>query len=331
MRRLTSIRLLLMLSLFCAIGLFVPRNSWALLVNYENDPDLAMAMAHDGEYNGADLEMADQALAEKYYLRYLDRCTESSQRAKVYSQLGALFATSLNHEKEEKPDYVKCMMYMSKVLEEEPIRLGRETLRARGFRNTPLATREEDLAHRMEFYEWLLYVNEVVAAAGPLDEIWLPIIPGVVLTESQIRQITNTCRGSLECEANNMVNCADSLAFSDNVRIKNLQIIIDKFPNTEAAIGAAATMEVLKAKIAKDQAREMKLVSAPIIEEPAPEPPPPVDAAPIVETVEEEPVPEPPVALPQPDKGFPIAYMILGIVCGVVVLSAIYVMRRKQG
>lgn len=241
--------------LICNVCLSQSSISFARLVNYENDPDLALAMKYDAEYNGGDLTIANQSLAEKNYLKYLEKCKESSQRAKVYCQLGVLFATNWYAQNGEKPDYEKSVMYMKKVLEEEPVRIGQETQRARAFLNTPLASREESMNLRMQHYEWLLKTKSTIESASPASEIWLPIVPGEPLSTDKIESFKSLYMDSLSVQASNLVGCADS--YPDPIdKILNLQKIIDRFPNTDAAKEAVSRLSIVREKMQKNMDSE---------------------------------------------------------------------------
>jgi len=181
----------------------------ARLVNYEDDPDLKAAMQYDSEYNGGDRDLASQSLAEQHYLRYLQRCREPSQRAKVYVQLGVLFATNWHGDKGEQPDYEKSVEYMKKALEEEPERVGSETIRARCFLLTPLHTRQEAMELRCQNYEWLLGVQAALGGEAK-PEILLPDVPGEPLAAHRIGALKSLAVNVVSSEGYNLASTADS-------------------------------------------------------------------------------------------------------------------------
>lgn len=157
--------------------------------NYDNHPALAKALEYDSEANGGDLEKANRAEAEKYYLEYLKDVNESFQKARVYSQLGALYAVAINPKLGEKPDYEKARFYFQKVLELEPKRIGsgRTTIRARTMLASMKTHREERIIARIEAYEWLTSLDE-----QKIRDLWLPITPNnTTPNESQWRKIKN--------------------------------------------------------------------------------------------------------------------------------------------
>jgi len=143
------------------------------LRNYDNDPNLAKAIEYDLEHNGADYEKADRAKAEQYYLTYLEDVNESFQKARVYASLGALYATAVNPQRKEKPDYDKARVYFKKVLELEPKRIAYPTIRAR----TMLASMDQSgsarVSARIDVYEWLNSIDE-----EKMRKLWLPLTPG---------------------------------------------------------------------------------------------------------------------------------------------------------
>lgn len=135
------------------------------------DPNLELAMTYTSEMNGGNRELADRSLAESYYLAFLQKPdVQSWQKAAVYNLLGAIYVTALNREKGETRNDEKARTYFRKVLEVEPLRIGRSTVRARSM----LSTLENDggmerIKARMDFYTWLRQIDE-----ARLEEKWLP-------------------------------------------------------------------------------------------------------------------------------------------------------------
>ena len=153
------------------------------ILNRDNDPDLAKALAFDSECNEGAKHVPDaQSLAEKHYLAYLGRATDSALRARVYVQLGVLFATNYHPEFGEKPDYAKSVAFMNKALAEEPKRIGWATVRARLFRVTPSQSRDEQHRLRAANLEWLRSID-----GRTLRERWLPVTPGQGPDDEQVR------------------------------------------------------------------------------------------------------------------------------------------------
>jgi hypothetical protein len=141
------------------------------LMNYSNNPDLAQAMRFDPETNRVGMRTADRAKAEYYYLKYLEQEKESFQRARVYCQLGALYAVTFNREKGEEPNDAKARQYYKKVLEFEPQRIGRPTMTARSMLiglDHPAGM--ERIRAAMEHYRWLASWDEAKVRAQ-----WLPL------------------------------------------------------------------------------------------------------------------------------------------------------------
>jgi hypothetical protein len=160
--------------LLVAVFLAHPRPTYAL-VNYYNDPHLGKAMEFDSEKNGGDKKKADRSQAEFYYLRYLKDANEPFQRARVYCQLGSMYATSFNKEKGEKKDREKARGYYRKALEIEPQRIDACMIEVRCM----LATLEhkpgfDTLKARVGVYEWLAGFNEQT-----LKQKWLPLQPAL--------------------------------------------------------------------------------------------------------------------------------------------------------
>jgi hypothetical protein len=147
----------------------------ARVVNYDNHPMLAEALSHDLEMNGGDYLKADRAVAEKQYLAYLEARKDlpSFQKARIYTQLGALYTTAINENKGEERDLRKARSYFEKALVSEPNRVGLATLRARSFLSELKPEIGFDrVKSLMGYYEYL----------GKLDEktvrrLWLPERP----------------------------------------------------------------------------------------------------------------------------------------------------------
>lgn len=157
-----------------AVMLFVayPEAVYAL-VNYNNHPDLAKAMEFDSEKNGGNEKKADRSKAEYHYLRYLKDAKESFQRARVYCQLGSMYACSFNEERGEKRNIQKARKYYRKVLEIEPERIDACMIETRSM----LASFEhaygfDQLKARVEIYKWLAEFDE-----QKLKDKWLPLRP----------------------------------------------------------------------------------------------------------------------------------------------------------
>jgi hypothetical protein len=141
------------------------------LMNYSNNPDLAQAMQFDPETNRVGMRTADRAKAEYYYLKYLEQEKEPFQRARVYCQLGALYAVTFNREKGEEPNDAKARQYYKKVLELEPQRIGRPTMTARGMLiGLDHPPGMERVKAGMELYQWFASWDE-----AKIREQWLPL------------------------------------------------------------------------------------------------------------------------------------------------------------
>ena len=136
---------------------FVPAFS---IVNYENDPDLAKAMEYDLEMNHADLKKYNRQEAEKYYLKYLENAKDDFQIARVYCQLGAMYAVAFNAKSGEKSDFEKARKYYKKVIETEPERIGRPTIVARNMLASMLPCDLNRVKARTEVYKWLDSITE---------------------------------------------------------------------------------------------------------------------------------------------------------------------------
>jgi len=160
------------------------------LRNYENDPILAKAMEYDIEMNGGDLTKANRAMAEKYYLEYLKRPRESFQLARVYCQIGALYAVAVNERLGETPDYDKAAEYGRKALEAEPERLDICMIRAR---TLLLALNRPGIGRTWVAVDNYGFLKSVDANA--VRARWLPRRPGDTPTQDNIQSVVNLAGG----------------------------------------------------------------------------------------------------------------------------------------
>ena len=147
-----------------------------IVVNYDNHPDLAKAKEYDLTVDPRRIRRADgsfdrelyksyvakasRELAEQHYLAYLQDVDESFQRAAVYARLGGLFSGATSAHVATTFDRDKARTYFRKALEAEPERIGWATLDARGFFATDANTVEQRFASYMDYYEWLLSIDE---------------------------------------------------------------------------------------------------------------------------------------------------------------------------
>jgi len=219
------------------------------VINYENDPVLAEAMRYDREMNGGDLDKADRAMAEKYYLEYLQTPRESFQQAHVYTQLGVLYTTASNRKRGEEPDYAMATGYFRKALEAEPVRLGYSTIRARGMmrvaanrvrfppnRSDPVRASIAAIESSVEGYTFLGTVD-----ANAIMESWLPRKPGDVPLPSEVAGLTELARGLEHIICENVKGFALPVPSSELGPV--LRGIIERLPGTDLA---ASATEILR-------------------------------------------------------------------------------------
>jgi len=205
------------------------------LQNYEDDPVLAKAIEFDLEMNGGDLDKADRAMAEKYYLEYLQTPRESFQLAHVYSQLGALYAVAFNRIRGESPDYEKATFYLMKVLEMEPHRIGDSTIRARSLMSSVVNSGPHRIKSDGELYVFLRTVD-----ANAVAHNWLPRRPGDTPGTDAINlsEMARSIEGSI---CRNMKYFAERVSNSDLEPV--LREILTKAPGTDLA---AVAIEILR-------------------------------------------------------------------------------------
>jgi hypothetical protein len=200
--------------------------SFALVRNYDNNPVLAKALEYDFELNGGDPNKADRSKAEQYYLEYLKDVNESFQKARIYTQLGALYAVAVNRKIGEEPDYEKAKYYLKKVLDLEPNRIDRETIRARTLLLSMNTVRTERIKANMDVYDWLVPINE-----NKIKELWLPLTPNEKgPSENQIGIILNNTNASKSMLETNIISGIK--AIDEQGRTNFLDEITKRFPNT---------------------------------------------------------------------------------------------------
>lgn len=269
--------------------------SWGLVnvVNYDNHSALAKAKEYDltmdlkklykpdGSFDmvlyDSYVARADRALAEKYYLEYLKDVNESFQRAAVCARLGEMFSGSVSHHVATTWDRSKARMYYGKALEAEPERIGWPTLQARGFFATDANSPEAQLESYMDYYEWLLSLDE-----KKLREKALPTRPPRTIPpakkldpmrkrfEEQMRTMPRPktagggflefIKGQADVTAHNLVHRATGrMAYDPMTRmwsrdraVKYLLVLAERFPGTSAAERAKAKLAETTAEIADD-------------------------------------------------------------------------------
>jgi len=207
------------------------------LRNYDGNPNLAKAMEYDLEMNGGDEEKADRAKAERYYLEYLKDVNESFQKARVYAQLGALYATAINRRLGEKPDWEKARMYFRKVLEVEPERIGKPTMRTRTMLASMEETRQGRIRERINIYEWLTSIDE-----KKVKDMWLPLIAeNETPSESKIASLASYCKDGKSGVAGNILAGIRELSEEDGARF--LSEIVKRFGGSRLGKAAMKKLE----------------------------------------------------------------------------------------
>ena len=280
---------------YCAFGSLSLRN-------YENNPDLAKAIEYDLEQNGADYGKADRARAEKYYLAYLEDVNESFQKARVYACLGALYATAVNPKRQEKPDYEKARMYFQKVLDLEPTRIDRTTIRARVMLASLDKYGSDRVRADMGVYEWLRSIDE-----EKMRKLWLPLTPDDEGPSELIIRSTKNLQVSLY-----------------NTLESNIMAVIKHLPEAEAQQRlleieqrfSGTEMEKLATKHAAER-------SIPLPEIPKTKAPVEVEKPRVEKVTEEEKVPE--------EAAYPAwIYPVLPCIIGIGVLTAVLFLLLKK-
>jgi len=270
--------------LLCAGGICLAVS----VVNYDNDPNLENAKQYDltidplrflradGTFDRESYEAytakANRELAETHYLLYLQDVNDSFQRAAVYARLGEIFSGIADPRVAPTLDRNKARIYFRKTLEAEPQRIGMATLQARGFFATDPNTDEERFASYMDYYQWLLSIDE-----KQLKENWLPTRPplphpGIEMVEArrmlveQLRAkrpprprsageggeggMLGLIKGQAETTAHNLVfEARGRMAFDPQTHqtsrgraVQYLTMLVDRFPDTSAAKRAQAEL-----------------------------------------------------------------------------------------
>jgi hypothetical protein len=208
-------------------------------------------------------------------LAYLQDVNDSFQRAAVYARLGDLFDGITDPRVAATTDTSKARMYYRKALEAEPERIGWATLHARGFFATDANTPEARFASYMDYYQWLLAIDEKTlkekllptrparkaAPAPPEDEMRRKMRerfqaaarPG---PQTRGEGFLGEIKSRAETAAHNLVNEATGQMALDPTAhlrsreraIRYLRVLRERFPGTSVAEHASAELT----KIARD-------------------------------------------------------------------------------
>ena len=175
--------------MFVLVQSTTPIISEPLIVNYDDNPNLKKAMEYDlsmdktifensddsinMELYNSYVEKADRELAEKYYLTYLEDINESFQRARVYAKLGDLYVGRVSNKvtKHEDVNVPKALQYYEKALAEAPEAISLTMINVRGGL-TMLPDMEKGFLAKLDYYEWMLSINE-----QEIIDNWLPLKP----------------------------------------------------------------------------------------------------------------------------------------------------------
>ena len=263
---------------FAAVCIFVILSATAFserpIVNYDKHPDLVKAMEYDltmdmtrfikpdgtidDKLFDSYVKKADQKLAEKHYLAYLEDVNEPFQRARVYSKLGSLYLGTVSQHvtPRNKKNLSKALEYYKKVLEEVPDAISIVTVSARGAMTMdPELSSEESFYALMDYYEWLASIDE-----EKVKENWLPLWPGspnAVLSDKAAKNMTNFCQGHKETMAINLV--LDAVDFGRNGNIQYLLELMDKFPEGTAKEYLAKRLsEIISGDITTEHLKNMQ-------------------------------------------------------------------------
>ncbi len=220
-------------------------------------------------------------MAEKYYLEYLKDVNESFQRATVYARLGEMFSGSVSHHVATTWDRSKARMYYRKALEAEPERIGWPTLQAREFFATDANSPQAQFESYMDYYEWLLSLDEkkrrekalptrpprAIPPAKELDpmrermrkrfEQQMQTMPRPKTTGGGFLEFI---KGQADVAAHNLVHRATGrMAYAPRTgmwsrdrAVKYLLVLAERFPGTSAAERAKAKLAETTAEIADD-------------------------------------------------------------------------------
>jgi len=269
-------------------------HAYVVVVNYDNHPDLEKAKEYDLTVENKRFERADgsfdrelyksyvakasRELAEKHYLAYLQDVTDSFQRAAVYARLGDLFNGSTDAHVATAIDRDKARTYYRKALEAEPERIGWATLHARGFFATDANTAEQRFASYMDYYQWLLSIDEKT-----LKERALPTRPPRAHPAPEPDEVTKNFRSQFETKprprpqsgesgmlgfikaqaettARNLIHETvgrmaidpETTLWSEARAIEHLIMLVERFPDASVAERAKAELARIASAVADD-------------------------------------------------------------------------------
>ena len=233
-RRVRTLRQVLLF--LVAVMILLPSRAAGRVVNYEDDEDLAAAIEHDLGLNGHNYEKADRSAAERHYLAYLERCEESFQRARVFYQLGTLYGINANRRKDEEPDPEKAKACFTRCLEEEPERIGYETIEARKQLAYYVEPVEKRIEARLAVYEWLLSADE-----EKVRRLYLPSRPDEGAPADAA--VKRTLRTIYSAKSITISNVKREVIHHENSR-ELARGIAERFPEAELGKWARAYLEL---------------------------------------------------------------------------------------
>lgn len=233
----------------------------AQIVNFEKSESLDAALKSDPAY-ASDRTAASRAVAARSYLEYLQKATDSGQRAKVYFNLGHMYCVGARPQRDEPKDTQKAKEYFEAVLKESPSGICRETLWARTMLASLAPTMEERVDLEMKTYKFLGKIDQEYLAAHLILPQPLPEIPEQAATPDreaieirkkwEVEVASNYCKTLVADTSNNVVECAISEALACKLPQPALNKIIQDLPAgdklRERAVGALRdlTQAILK-------------------------------------------------------------------------------------
>ncbi len=203
----------------------------------ESNQLLKLAESFDPERNGG--KPGNQLKAEQHYLEFLTRTSDWQAQAWVYCRLGALYSTNFDPIRGEKANFPKANRYFAKCIELTGNRITHDVIRARSMMILPSHVDSDQFQKRMDFCQWAFPLLHAT-----VTKQWYPKYHPIIVNgdrQKDAEQLKKTIKLMLLAHQHCMVY--DALATSQPVT--KLQMIIDTFPQSDAAILASKKLKQL--------------------------------------------------------------------------------------
>lgn len=243
-----KLAIMIIIQAACLLGGAAPGFASPLVVNYENDENLAKAI----DLTFGDRDKVSRPKAEEYYKKYLLQSKNNEQRARVLVILGCLYSSSARPKFGEPPDTAKASDYLKQAIAEDPDGVSWALLAARNHLICFPVDRKERLTAHLDFVEYLNNLSE-----EDIEKRCRPMTPNDD-RKYTAKSTTQTMKGIKAAVQGNALAIAGGTPMplvveGDITSDLMLREIIRRFPNTAFAERAQSKLkEIAEARIAHD-------------------------------------------------------------------------------